>query len=84
MVNSADQIDQLASLRFKLQWGVRTYQGRNSRTFQKNGTPGIGTGTPNGACKKYGDSDREVEIVAIAKNGTFLRIPYADIHEGDP
>ena len=32
---------------------------------------------------KYGDSDRKVEIVAIGNRGTFSRIPYDDIHDGE-
>ena len=67
----------------RLRCEVRTYQGWKAMKLEKRNAWYWGE-TPKGETyMKYGDSARGIEIAAVANRGTFFRIPYGDIPDGE-
>ena len=82
-VNSAEKIDQLEDLRFKMKSEKSNLSSSKSEKILENEMPGTRNGIPQEETfSKYGGSARKVEIGAIEKHGTCSRIPFSGIPEG--
>ena len=46
--------------------------------------PGVRDEIPKETHKKYGGAARKIEIGAIGKHGSFVRIPFSEIPDGGP
>ena len=83
-VNSADQIGQLGALRFKTQMISKNLSMGKREGILEIWIPVMGKEIRQASTyNEYGDSAMEVGIAEIGNHGTFLRIPYADIPDGE-
>ena len=82
-VLSADEVDPLIGLRFK--FGKNKNLPRTASELNlENEMPGMRKEIPKEETyNKYGDAARKIEIEAIEKHGTFIRIPFGQIPTGD-
>ena len=76
-MQSANQTDRLEALGFKMKSTNRNLSRAGSVIIPENEMPGMRKEIPKEETyNKYGDSARKIEIGAIGKRGTFIRIPF--------
>ena len=82
-VKSADEVDPLIGLRFKF-GNKKNLPMEASELILENEMPGMGKEIPKEETyNKYGDAARKIEIEAIEKHGTFIRVPFDQIPTWD-
>ena len=79
-VNSADRIDQLNALRFKMQSGNKNSPREKSGEISENEMPRMGKEIPKAETyNKYGDAAGGIGIGDIGKHGAFAEMPFSEI-----
>ena len=79
---NVNQADQLESSRYKMKAKIITYQKRKGGILE-NEIPGMRKEIPKEETKnKYGDASRRIEIAAIEKHGTCIRVPFQISRKG--
>ena len=80
---NVNQTDQLEALRFKLNTKQKLSRERSERILE-NEMPGMEKEIPQEETQNtYGGDARKIEIEAIGKHGTFIRVPFSEIPDGE-
>ena len=80
---NVNQTDQLEALRFKLNTRKQKLPRERSEQILENEMPGMRKEIPKEETQnKYGHAARKIEIVAVGKHGTFIRVSFVEIPDG--
>ena len=77
-----NQTDQLEALRFKMKAKIHNLSQEKSEQAMGNEMPGMRKRNPKRNTKQIWGFSTKIEIGAIGKHGTFIRIPFSEIPEG--